>query len=159
MNKDSIKEQFAQEENWCELVKSWQKQVNHEDDFGHIEAELTNSVYAFHSYEWGHYGYSKADHQSIERIWDLDYDNACLIRYTVRQSDIERGPSADIRGFLSAGLDDRGYRYLGSTSDDEYGTHLTYWYLKEFCPPMENPDYNPEDEDDEPYDRWEDYDY
>jgi hypothetical protein len=77
----------------------------------------------------------------------LDFDNACLVRYTVRQSDLALGPSSDIHRFLGAQLCERGYKCLGTTSDDEYGTHLTYWYILEFCGPKDNPNYNPEEDD------------
>lgn len=152
---------FEQEQKWCELVDSWQRQVMGDSDYGNLEAEFTNSIFAEFQYESGHYGYSRRKHSRLCRLYDLDYNNACLIRYTVRQLDFADGPSSDIHSFISAGLKERGgYRYLGTTSDDEVGTHLTYWYLKEFCHPVELPTDEDEYEDiDRDWDDYEDYEY
>ena len=151
----SFEQRFENEQKFIELVESWQNQVVGDNDFGYIDCEFTNSVYAEKCYEWGHYGYSRREHRSIQERFDLDYNNAVLVKYTVRQSDFALGPSSDIHSFISAGLSERGYMELGTTSDDEYGTHLTYWYLLELGEPAYNPNYDP-DEDEEPYDRWDD---
>lgn len=158
----NLEQLFNSEEAWCNLVDSWQKQVEGDSDYGYLEAEFTNSVFAAFQYESGHYGYSRRKHSRLCRLYDLDYNNACLIRYTVRQFDFADGPSSDIHHFVGTGLQGRGYRYLGTTSDDEVGTHLTYWYLKEFAEPKWNPDYDPdEDEDSDDEMEWfdEEYDY
>ena len=133
---------YEQEAQWLELVRKWLEIVQQTSDYGYLESEFTNSVYGAKCFEWGHYGYSRREHQYIEGRFDLDFNNACLIKYTVRQSDYALGPSANVNKFLAAGLGDRGYTYLGTTSDDENGTHLTYWYIKEFCEPKDNPDFD-----------------
>lgn len=154
INNNELESKFQQEQDWCNLVDSWQRQVEGNDDYGYIECESINSVYAQHSFEWAHYGYSRRDHQDIEYRYDLDYDNAVLIKYTVRQFSYIDGPSDNISSFLKTQLFARGYSLLGTTSDDEQGTHLIYWFLREFVEPKVNPDFDPEDY--EPYDRWDD---
>ena len=152
---------FEQEQNWCNLVDSWQRKVMKDSDYGYLVAEFTNSIYGAFQYESGHYGYSRRKHRRLIERFDLDYNNACLIRYTVRQFDYADGPSSDIHSFIGAGLEQRGgYRYLGTTSNDERGTYLTYWYIKEFTEPVENPSYNPDDDeyDEEEFD-YDEYEY
>lgn len=149
-----MEELYNQEVEWCNRVTKWQEIVNGCTDFGFLESEFTNSVFAEHQFEWAHYGYSRKEHRYIQSRFNLDYNNACLIKYTIRQYDLSDGPSEDIHEFIGAGLAERGYQYLGTTSNDEIGTYLTYWYLKEFSEPEENPEYDIDE--DEPYDRWDD---
>lgn len=156
MTNEKIIAAYESETAWVELVESWVRTVEQETDFGYIEPELTNSIYAEKCYEWAHYGYSRREHREIVRHWVLDDDNACLIKYKVRQYDLADGPSADIHQLVGAGLANRGYRFLGTTSNDEWGTYLTYWYLREFCSPKPNPSAHDDGEDDEPYNRWDD---
>ena len=152
----NINDLFEKEQRFFELVDSWQKSVMNDSDYGHIECTLDNSVYAEKCYEWAHYGYSRNEHRYIQERFDLNFNNAILVKYTVRQLSYEYGPSSDIHLFLETALCGKGYRCLGTTSDDEYGTHLTYWYLWEICEPADNPDYDPDEYEEEPYNRWDD---
>ena len=137
---------FKSDSAWCDKFTNWMANMNDDYDCGYIEANLTNSLWGEFSFESAHYGYSRNGHRRLQSNWDLDYNNACLIKYTIRQSSLADGPSSDYSDFVKQALRNKGFDLLGTTSDDEYGTHLTYWFLKAYDEPMMSGNYS-EDED------------